>query len=83
MVFPRARHRDRSGGPDGDESRLFERLFQVEQGSQRSGGLGLGLFIVKGIVDAHGGTVGLTSEIGRGSTFHFEIPLQGSSVKLQ
>lgn len=39
-----------------------------------SGGLGLGLSICRGIIELHGGTIGLTSELGVGSTFFFEIP---------
>ncbi len=55
------------------QARLFERLFQAET-PQQSGSLGLGLFIVKGIVLAHGGTVGLESKPGKGATFWLELP---------
>ena len=65
------------GIPDGVRARLFDRLFQAEPSAKRSGGLGLGLFIVKGIADAHGGHVALDSELGRGSTFRLELPLAG------
>lgn len=41
-----------------------------------AGGLGLGLHICKGIVDAHGGEIWAESEVGRGSTFHFVLPLE-------
>jgi signal transduction histidine kinase len=62
------------GVPPDVRTRLFERLFQVDGGAKRSGGLGLGLFIVKGIADAHRGRVGVESELGKGSTFFIELP---------
>ena len=40
-----------------------------------STGLGLGLPIARGIVEAHGGTISVTSEVGRGSTFVVRVPL--------
>lgn len=57
-------------------ARLFERLYQGET-SGRAGGLGLGLFIVQGIVKAHGGVVGVDSEVGRGTTLWIELPMAG------
>lgn len=51
--------------------RIFEKL---ESDRLHEGGLGLGLSIVKQLVEAHGGSVTVDSEVGRGSTFFFTIP---------
>jgi signal transduction histidine kinase len=55
--------------------RIFDRLYQVgdAKGTSREG-LGLGLHIVKSIVEAHGGEVTVASTLGRGSTFTFTLP---------
>ncbi|HEY9899537.1 MAG TPA: ATP-binding protein [Pantanalinema sp.] len=52
---------------------LFEQFFQTEAG-KKAGGTGLGLPIVRTIVEAHGGEVGVDSEPGKGSTFWFSLP---------
>jgi len=54
--------------------RLFEQFFRAP-GQDEKSGIGLGLAIVKEIVHAHGGEVGAESESGKGSTFHFTLPL--------
>jgi signal transduction histidine kinase len=51
---------------------VFERFWQA--GHQQRAGAGLGLAIVKGIIEAHGGRVGVNSTVGRGSTFFFSLP---------
>jgi len=55
--------------------RLFERFYRVDKARSRElGGTGLGLAIVKHVAGAHEGSVSVTSEVGRGSTFCIEIP---------
>lgn len=55
-----------------DQARLFDRFWQVSRRDKR--GTGLGLSIVKGIAEAHGGRVGVESEVGKGSTFFLFLP---------
>jgi two-component system, NtrC family, sensor histidine kinase KinB len=53
--------------------RIFERFFRVP--GRQEGGVGLGLYLVREIIQAHGGEVGVESEPGQGSTFWFTLPV--------
>lgn len=56
-----------------DLQRIFHRFWQINSDDRR--GAGLGLAIVKAIVTAHGGSVGVSSTLGQGSEFHFDLPI--------
>jgi len=69
------------GVPEAHQGRIFERFYKVDRSRARErdardlgGSAGLGLAIVRHIAEAHGGTVGLRSEEGVGSTFWIEVP---------
>jgi signal transduction histidine kinase len=61
------------GIPLEDHSRLWERLYRGDH-SRSERGLGLGLSLVKAIIEAHGGRVSVESEVGTGSTFAVMLP---------
>ena len=64
---------DKGGGiPEGEVSRIFTKFFRGA--ATRPTGSGLGLWISRGLVEAHGGRLVVESELGRGSTFRFTLP---------
>jgi PAS domain S-box-containing protein len=64
------------GIPSDEIPKLFERFHRARNVSSRYyGGLGLGLYIAKAIVEAHNGAIGVSSEEGKGSTFTISLPL--------
>jgi len=63
------------GIPDSEQSTLFERFFRTSNAVERRiPGTGLGLYIVRSLVQAHGGVITLRSVAGEGSTFRVELP---------
>jgi PAS domain S-box-containing protein len=55
--------------------KVFQRFHRVDTGDTRkAGGTGIGLYLVKHLVEAHGGEIGVESEVGKGSTFTFKLP---------
>jgi two-component system, OmpR family, sensor histidine kinase KdpD len=67
---------DRGPGIDDmEQSLIFEKFYRGRDQRYRVQGTGMGLAIAKAIVEAHGGTIGVTSQLGSGSVFHFTIPV--------
>ena len=76
---------DTGAGIDKEKvQRLFERFSQADVSINRTyGGTGLGLAISKGIVELMGGRIGVTTRVGKGSTFWFEVPLEVGESPVQ
>jgi signal transduction histidine kinase len=64
------------GIPADQMDKVFTRFFRVEDLKKSYAGLGIGLYISKEIVERHNGRIWAESELGKGSTFHFTVPLQ-------
>ena len=62
------------GIPDGQVNKIFDQFYRGQEESGK-GGYGLGLFLVKHIMDAHAGRIEVDSEVGRGSTFRLVFPV--------
>ncbi len=64
------------GIDDLEQSLIFEKFYRGRDQRYRVQGTGMGLAIAKAIVEAHGGSIGVTSQIGSGSVFHFTVPAE-------
>jgi PAS domain S-box-containing protein len=65
------------GIPAEEIPQLFQRYYRASTGTKAEG-LGLGLYITRLVVEAHGGRIGVESEVGKGSTFFFSLPVPQS-----
>ena len=64
------------GIPNEERERIFDRLYQIKKGDASSEqGVGLGLYLCRELVQLHGGAIHVESEVGRGSTFSFCLPM--------
>jgi PAS domain S-box-containing protein len=78
LAAPEARVAISDSGPgiaEEDLPRVWGRFWQARRASRA--GVGLGLSIARGLVEAHGGRIGVESKVGAGSTFWFTLPLAG------
>jgi len=67
---------DRGVGIDlSEQGLIFERFYRAGAQSQQTSGTGMGLAISRAIIEAHGGAMGVTSQLGEGSVFSFTLPI--------
>ncbi len=73
---------DRGPGlPPGEEERIFDKFYRAD--SAREGGVGLGLTICRGIIDAHGGRIWAENRPGGGALFRFTLPVEKSQPAME
>ena len=71
------------GIPAGEQDKIFERFYRRGSELRReTQGVGIGLSIVKHIVEAHGGQIFVRSEVGKGSRFTIELPMNDKTAPL-
>ncbi len=64
-----------------EQSLIFEKFYRGRNQQLAAHGTGMGLAIAKVIIEAHGGTIGVVSQVGRGSVFSFELPYQANAPR--
>ncbi len=69
------------GIPPEEGERIFDTFYRVAEGTRGVSGTGMGLAIVKGLVEAHGGSVRVESGPGHGSTFTVSLPLERRPIR--
>lgn len=67
------------GLSDEQKFKIFERFYRVEDKKNMTSGLGMGLYISSEIINTHNGKIGVESELNKGSTFYFDLPLETNS----
>ena len=72
------------GIPEGEQKDLFSKYYQIRTTPHQLAkkGTGLGLYIIKGIVEAHNGSVGVISREGHGTTIFFNLPFEGGGPRI-
>lgn len=72
------------GIPEADLEHIFDRFYTVDKAhSQKMGGSGLGLSIVKTIIEKHFGTISVASKLGEGTSFYIELPKRDIPIELE
>lgn len=64
-----------------EQALIFDKFYRGKDQRYRVQGTGMGLAICKAIVEAHGGTLGVTSQVGTGSVFHFSLPVTSEGTR--
>jgi two-component system sensor histidine kinase KdpD len=68
------------GIPEAEQARIFEKFYRGRASRDETLGTGLGLSIAKGIIEAHGGKIWVTSQPGQGSIFSFALPVSNKEL---
>ena len=65
-----------------DQVMIFDKFYRAQSQIQRVPGTGMGLAICRAIIETHGGTIGVVSQVGRGSVFTFTLPVSLKATRL-